>query len=293
MNKPKDTNCLLKAMELMSPKYSSLLAILPLIFLIVELIKVIYELWFPKDYASAYYSIRNWRIVLSSLTAFFFLLFIVGGVVNYSGGEAMLKRMSVWWIVEGIAGFGSFLTLAIFQYKDFPAGGDIYESIWFWFGMIWFVSFICWGILTKGKLTLPDDNLWLTIKIIGFIIVVFWLGYRPASTKYENASFVILVVMVILAYLFASRQYKVKDSNKYYWYTAISVWFALPVVLIFFSFWKSGTNDDKTLGYIYFTAILISILAYITEIGAYYFRGFKLIQSEEEYNQIEDSDNSV
>ena len=284
MTETKNTNCLLKAMSLMSPKYAGTLAILPLIFLIIELVKVIYDLWIPDEYANASDNIRNWRIVLSSITSALFLLIAVGGAIKYSSNEPLFKTMAIWWIIEGIAGFGAFLTLAVFQYKDFPTGGEIYESIWFWFGMIWLISFLCWAALSGGKLKLPDDHLWMTIKIIGLIVIGFWLGYRPADTKYDNASFVIFTVMIILAYLFVSRKYKVKDGYKSWWYTAVTLWFVLPIILIIFSFWKQGDND--TLGYIYFSALILTIIAYIIEVGAYFVRGFNLIKEEDEYNLL-------
>ena len=67
--KPQNKNCLLTAMQISSPKYAATLAILPIVFLIVELIKVIYELWIPDEYADASEAIRNWRVVLSSITS--------------------------------------------------------------------------------------------------------------------------------------------------------------------------------------------------------------------------------
>ena len=282
MTEAKNTNCLLKAMSLMSPKYSATIAILPLVFLILELIKVIYELWIPDKYADASDTIRNWRIILSSITSALFLLIAFGGAIKYSEKESLYNDMAVWWIIEGIAGFGAFLTLAVFQYKDFPAGGEIYESVWFWFGMIWLISFLCWVALTRGRLKLPDDHIWLTIKIVALIIIGFWLGYRPADTKYDNASFVIFTVIIILAFMFVSRKYKVKDSNKSWWYTAVTLWFVLPIILIILSFWKQGDGD--TLGYVYFSALIVTIVAYIIETGAYFIKGFKLIKADDEYN---------
>ena len=193
--------------------------------------------------------------------------------------------MSIWWIIEGIAGFGAFLTLAIFQWKDFPAGGEIYESVWFWFGMIFFISFLSWAVLSRGKLRLPDDNLWLSIKVIGLIIIGFWLGYRPSDTKYDNASFVIFIVMIILAFLFISRRTKTNKGKESHWYMALAVWFVIPILLIIFSFWKSD-SDDNTLGYVYFIALILAILAYVLEVGAYYYSGFKFIEGEDEYNRL-------
>jgi hypothetical protein len=287
MKEPRNKNCLLTAMQISSPKYAATLAILPIVFLIVELIKVIYELWIPEEYTDASDTIKNTRVVLSVITSAFFLFFAAGGAVEYSVRDHVPETMSIWWIIEGIAGFGAFLVLAIFQWKDFPAGGEIWESVWFWFGMIFFISFLSWAVLSRGKLRLPDDNLWLSIKIIGLIIIGFWLGYRPADTKYDNASFIIFVVMIILAFLFISRRTKTNKGKESHWYMALVIWFIMPIILIVFSFWKGDADsDDKTLGYVYFIALIISILAYVSEVGAYYLKGFKLIEGEDEYNQL-------
>jgi hypothetical protein len=283
--KPQNKNCLLTAMQISSPKYAATLAILPIVFLIVELIKVIYELWIPDEYEDVVQAIRNWRVVLSSITSALFLFFAAGGAVEYSVHDNVPETMSIWWIIEGIAGFGAFLTLAIFQWKDFPAGGEIYESVWFWFGMIFFISFLSWAVLSRGKLRLPDDNLWLSIKVIGLIIIGFWLGYRPSDTKYDNASFVIFIVMIILAFLFISRRTKTNNGKESHWYMALAVWFVIPILLIIFSFWKSD-SDDNTLGYVYFIALILAILAYVLEVGAYYYSGFKFIEGEDEYNRL-------
>lgn len=289
MKEPQNKNCLVTAFQISSPKYAATLAVLPLLFLIVELIKVIYELWIPDEYSNASDSIKNARVVLSAITSGFFFFFAAGGAVEYSR-DNVPETMSIWWIIEGIAGFGAFLTLAIFQWKDFPAGGEIYESVWFWFGMIFFISFLSWAVLSRGKLKLPDDNLWLSIKVIGIIIIGFWLGYRPADTKYDNASFVIFIVMIILAFLFISRRTKNNKGKESHWYLALGVWFILPIILIIFSFWKGdASGDDKTLGYIYFCALILSIGAYLLEVGAYYTRGFKLMEEEREYNQLNDN----
>ena len=105
--------------KLSNKKYSVLFAIIPVLFLIIEIWKVAEDIrdgGVSKDFSD---HIRTLRQIVASITAIFFLLFMVGGVEKYLAEPAENRHLgarNILMICQGFEGMLLFITLAVTQF---------------------------------------------------------------------------------------------------------------------------------------------------------------------------------
>lgn len=257
-----DDNCLSFALNIADKKYSNLLVILPLCFIIVELIKLIGDI--NGNASDMSDGIRIARVVLCIGAAVDFSLLAVGGLVKWLKTPFEDARI-IWWMVCGIEGMLAFIVLAVFQYRDFNDGQAIYESVFFWLLIILVVGFIILLIL-KGVfgckkcsklIVIEDDQKIISIKLTAAVFFAVWLAYRPAAAQYDTAGAVILILTLILAMAYGLIMKKVNALF------SLFVWTLLPAIVIFTSWYKGDEDNSKTLQYVYLSALILSLIGYI------------------------------
>ena len=257
-----DDNCLSFALKISDKRYSALIAILPLCFIIVELIKLSGDInGHAADIADG---IRVARVVLSIGAAFDFSLLAIGGLVRWLKAPFQDAR-TIWWMVSGLEGMLAFIVLAVFQYRDFNEGQAIYESVFFWLLIVLAIGFIVWlifkgvfGCTKSSKLiAIDDDQIIISIKLTAAIFFTAWLAYRPANRHYDNAGAVIAIITLLLALVYALVMKKKKA------WISIFVWTFLPAIVIFTSWYKGDEDNSKTLQYVYLSALILALLIYI------------------------------
>ena len=257
-----DDNCLSFAFKISDKRYSALIAIMPILFIIVELIKLSGDI--NNHAADMADGIRIARVVLCIGAAFVFSLLAIGGLVKWLNSPFEDAR-TIWWMVSGLEGMLAFIVLAVFQYRDFHGEQAIYESVFFWLLIVLAVGFIVWLILkgvfgcTKSSklIAIDDDQIIISIKLTAALIFSAWLAYRPAALQYDTAGAVILILTLILALAYALIQ-KNRESWIY-----ITAWTLLPVIVIFTSWYKGDEDNSKTLQYVYLGALILALVGYI------------------------------
>ena len=278
-------NCLSYAFKIADKKYSALMGILPLVFIIIEMVKLNADIeGNPEDVRDG---IRTARVVACIIAALLFLYTALGGLSVYIKSEAPFRdSRTVWWIASGVEGTLIFIVLAVFQYRDYNDGDPIQESPFFWVIMSLVVGMLTFFILkdtckifgkekTDGKLiALPDDEKIVSLKLTAIIFFSVWLSYRPANPDFDTAGLIILIVTLVVALI-----YSLMIKNRKKAYVPILVWCVLPVIVIATSFYKQS-GDVETLQYVYLAALIVALLVYLGILG-----GFLLKSSKEKENK--------
>lgn len=264
-----DDNCLGYALKIADKRYSALITILPLIFIVIELIRVNADI--NNSIVDIYDNIRTARTAACIVSALAFAGLAIGGLVKYIKSKTPFKdSRTIWWIVTGIEGILIFTVLAVFQFRDVKNNAEIYESVFFWIIMSLVVGMLIWFALKgafmslsssvkgKGKLiVIPDDEIIVSIKLTAMIAFTIWISYRPTNPKYVDAGAVIVIITLILALVYALMM-----KGKQVWIPLIT-WTLLPAIVIFTSWYKSDEEGKETLQYVYLVALLIALVVYL------------------------------
>lgn len=268
-----DDNCLSFALKISDKKYSALIAVLPLCFIIVELIKLSGDInGHAADIADG---IRIARVVLSIGAAFDFSLLALGGLLKWLKSPFQDAR-TIWWMVSGLEGMLAFIVLAVFQYRDVKTGQAVYESVYFWLLIVLAVGFICWLILKgvfgcskqKKLIAIDDDQIIISIKLTAAIFFTAWVAYRPANKDYELAGAITAIITLILALAYALIM---KNKKGKFWLPLL-IWTLLPVVVIFTSWYKGDADNAQTLQYVYLAALILALVVYLGLVIGFLFK---------------------
>lgn len=274
-----DDNCLGYALKIADKRYSALITVLPLVFIIIELARLNADI--NGNIADISDNIKTARTVACIVAALLFAGLAVGGLAKYVKSSTPFKdSRTIWWIVTGVEGILIFTILAVFQFRDFKNNADIYESVFFWITMslvagmlIWFAlkgAFTTSSVPNKNKLlAIPDDEIIVSIKLTAMIAFTIWISYRPTNPKYVDAGAVIIIITLILALVYALMMKK-----KQVWIPLI-VWTLLPAIVIFTSWYKSDEEGKETLQYVYLTALIISLVVYLGLITGFFIESRK------------------
>ena len=124
---------------------------------------------------------------------------------------------------------------------------------------------------------MDDETVIISAKVTAIGLFTFWAGYAPAAAKYDDASVVIILLTGFLALAYAL---KMKDKG---WWKPIGLWFVLPIVVIFISWYKSESSGD-TLPYVYLVSLIITGLLYLLLIGGFISESY--MTDKGPYNQV-------
>ena len=283
--------------KLSDRKYSALFAIIPVLFLIIEIWKVAEDIrdgGVSKDFSD---HIRTLRQIVSIITALFFFLFMAGGIEKYLAVPAENRHLgsrNILMICQGFEGMLLFIVLAVTQFWKYEDGDDIYHSPFFWFAMCFVAGLLSWIILVtnlggiigpkqsilKAFREVDDETVIISTKITTIGLFTFWAGYAPAAAKYDDASVVIILLTGFLALAYAL---KMKEKG---WWKPIGLWFVLPIFVIFISWYKSDSTGD-TLPYVYLVSLIITGLLYLLLIGGFISESYVEDKDKRrEYNQV-------
>ena len=133
--------------------------------------------------------------------------------------------------------------------------------------------------LSFAKVLRDEDveSVFISAKVTAIVLFTFWSGYAPAAAKYDDASVVIILLTGFLALAYAL---KMKDKG---WWKPIGLWFVLPIVVIFISWYKSESSGD-TLPYVYLVSLIITGLLYLLLIGGFISESY--MTDKGPYNQV-------
>lgn len=270
-------NCFTFAIKIADKKYSVFMGLLPLVFIIIELIKLNADI--EGTSSDIVEGIKTSRVIASVFAAILMAYTALGGLSQYIQSDAPFRDSRiVWWIASGIEGTLIFIVLAVFQFREYNDGQPVYESPFFWVVMSLVVGMISFFLLkdtcglfgrnrTDGKLiAISDDEKIISFKLTACIIFSVWLGYRPANPDFDTAGVVILISTLVVALLYSLM---IKDDKRAY--IPIIVWSIAPIIVIASSFYKS-TDDIKTLQYVYMVALIVAILIYLAMIFEFYMK---------------------
>lgn len=241
-----NSDCLSLALRTAKREYVLLVTLLPIAFLILEIIHVITII--NNNPVTEAISVARTVISIIASLAFFWLF--LGGLQEYLT-KGYRDARSVWWVVQGLEECILFALVAIFQNVTFE-NDDITTSFWFWAILDVLLCIVVWVILSAGKPKIPDQRWVWWVKSAQLVWISAWLGYRPNDKTFDAATVVTLMVCLLLAYVYYSRSKA--------WGIAITL---VPGLFFAAFLIKNLVNDALAVEWIFLVAMVIALVLYI------------------------------
>ena len=248
-----NTDCLSLALRTAKREYVILVTMLPILFLVMEIIHVVGIL------NNNAVDLQTPRTVVSIVASLAFFWLFLGGVREYVA-KGYKDVRSIWWIVTGIEECVLFALLAIFQHVEFVPD-DIRTSFWFWAILDVLVCLLVWVILSAGKPRIPEQRWLWWVKTGQLIWISAWLGYRPADTTFETATIITLLVCLLLAYVYHSQSRS--------WGLAITL---VPGFFLIAFIFRATIDDIMAVEWIFLSTMVIALILYIVVVVQLGFR---------------------